>query len=77
MEECRVDVAVDLWKNEIRLAFKRKKAKWKKLKRKKVTKNLLVKWRSLKIEVDESDASVDKFVLGCEVASDKIVPRDF
>ena len=25
----------------------------------------------------ESDASVDKFVLGCEVASDKIVPRDF
>ena len=28
-------------------------------------------------EVDESDASVDKFVLGCEVASDKIVPRDF
>ena len=48
MEECRVDVAVDLWKNEIRLAFKRKKVKWKKLKRKKVTKNLLVKWRSLK-----------------------------
>ena len=27
--------------------------------------------------MDESDASVDKFVLGCEVASDKIVPRDF
>ena len=29
------------------------------------------------IEMEESDASVDKFVLGCEVASDKIVPRDF
>ena len=28
-------------------------------------------------EMEESDASVDKFVLGCEVASDKIVPRDF
>ena len=38
-----------------------------------------------KIEEEESDEesssemeeSVDKFVLGCEVASDKIVPRDF
>ena len=59
---------------ELRLTFKRKKVKGNKLKRKKVETNLLVKLRSE--EVDESDASVDKFVLSCEVASgQKIVGK--
>ena len=59
---------------ELRLTFKRKKVKGNKLKRKKVEKNLKMKLRSRR--VDESDASVDKFVLSCEVASDqKIVGK--